>query len=118
MRAYKARGAVYCNARPHLALGIKNCALYCRFYGLTGVRLPPPRRRGYRRDRFSGRRGFASQAMVRSLDLLLPQIAADFGTTVGVASIVVIGLSVMHGYDAAFHGADRRPLRKIFAWAA
>ena len=41
--------------------------------------------------------GFASQAMVRSLDSLLPQIAGDFGTTVGVASIVVSAYSLMHG---------------------
>ena len=33
--------------------------------------------------------GFASQAMVRVTDSLLPQIAADFGTTVGAASIIV-----------------------------
>lgn len=41
--------------------------------------------------------GFASQAMVRSTDSLLPQIAADFGVTVGAASIVVSAYSVMHG---------------------
>src|SRR3979490_2427262 len=32
--------------------------------------------------------GFASQAMVRVTDSLLPQIAADFGTTGGEGSIV------------------------------
>ena len=32
---------------------------------------------------------FAAQAMVRVTDSLLPQIAADFHTTVGAASIVV-----------------------------
>src|SRR5271154_2281014 len=41
--------------------------------------------------------GFASQAMVRSADSLLPQIAVDFGVTVGAASIVVSAYSVMHG---------------------
>jgi MFS transporter, YNFM family, putative membrane transport protein len=41
--------------------------------------------------------GFASQAMVRVTDSLLPQIAADFGTTVGEASIVVAAYSVSHG---------------------
>jgi MFS transporter, YNFM family, putative membrane transport protein len=41
--------------------------------------------------------GFASQAMVRVTDSLLPQIAADFGTTVGAASIVVAAYSVSHG---------------------
>src|SRR5262249_35294946 len=38
--------------------------------------------------------GFASQAMVRVTDSLLPQIAADFGTTVGEASIVVAAYAV------------------------
>ena len=41
--------------------------------------------------------GFASQAMVRVTDSLLPQIAADFGTTVGEASIVVVAYAVSHG---------------------
>ena len=41
--------------------------------------------------------GFASQAMVRAADLLLPQIADDFGVTVGAASIVVSTYAVMHG---------------------
>jgi MFS transporter, YNFM family, putative membrane transport protein len=41
--------------------------------------------------------GFASQAMVRVTDSLLPQIAGDFGTTVGAASIVVAAYSVSHG---------------------
>jgi predicted MFS family arabinose efflux permease len=41
--------------------------------------------------------GFASQAQVRVTDSLLPQIAADFGTTVGLASIVVTGYAVAHG---------------------
>src|SRR5712672_4087065 len=35
--------------------------------------------------------------MVRVTDSLLPQIAADFGTTVGEASIVVAGYAVSHG---------------------
>src|SRR5947209_3362096 len=41
--------------------------------------------------------GFASQAMVRVTDSLLPQIAADFETTVGTASIVVTAYAVSHG---------------------
>src|SRR4051794_6404974 len=40
---------------------------------------------------------FASQAMVRSADTLLPQIAADLGVTVGVASIVITAYAVTHG---------------------
>src|SRR5262245_57230894 len=40
--------------------------------------------------------GFASQAMVRVTDSLLPQIAADFGTTVGEASIVVAAYAISH----------------------
>jgi predicted MFS family arabinose efflux permease len=41
--------------------------------------------------------GFAGQAMVRSADSLLPQIAGDFAVTVGAASIVVSAYSLMHG---------------------
>ena len=41
--------------------------------------------------------GFASQAMVRVTDSLLPQIAADFGTSVGEASIVVAAYAFSHG---------------------
>jgi MFS transporter, YNFM family, putative membrane transport protein len=41
--------------------------------------------------------GFASQAMVRVTDSLLPQIAADFGATIGEASIVVAAYAVSHG---------------------
>jgi predicted MFS family arabinose efflux permease len=41
--------------------------------------------------------GFASQAMVRVTDSLLPQIAADFDVTVGEASIVVAAYAVSHG---------------------
>jgi len=41
--------------------------------------------------------GFASQAMVRSADSLLPQIAADLGVTVGAASIIVSAYAIMHG---------------------
>ena len=41
--------------------------------------------------------GFASQAMVRSADSLLPQIATDLGVTVGAASIVVSTYTITHG---------------------
>jgi MFS transporter, YNFM family, putative membrane transport protein len=41
--------------------------------------------------------GFASQAQVRVTDSLLPQIAADFGTSVGLASMVVTGYVIAHG---------------------
>jgi MFS transporter, YNFM family, putative membrane transport protein len=41
--------------------------------------------------------GFASQAMVRVTDSLLPQIAADFGSSVGEASMVVAAYSLSHG---------------------
>jgi YNFM family putative membrane transporter len=40
---------------------------------------------------------FASQAQVRVTDSLLPQIAADFATTVGAASIVITAYMVTHG---------------------
>ena len=41
--------------------------------------------------------GFSSQAMVRAADSLLPQIAADIGTSVGAASIVVTAYAITHG---------------------
>jgi YNFM family putative membrane transporter len=41
--------------------------------------------------------GFASQAQVRVTDSLLPQIAADFHTAVGVAALVVTAYAVGHG---------------------
>ncbi len=41
--------------------------------------------------------GFASQAQVRVTDSLLPQIAADFHTTVGDAAMVVTAYAVAHG---------------------
>ena len=47
---------------------------------------------------------FASQAMVRSVDSLLPQIAADVGTTVGIASIVVSAYALTHGTVQLFIG--------------
>src|ERR1700716_3881553 len=40
---------------------------------------------------------FAAQAMVRVTDSLLPQIAADFQTTVGAASVVVTVYLLAHG---------------------
>ena len=41
--------------------------------------------------------GFASQAQVRVTDSLLPQIATDFRTTVGVAAIVLTAYAITHG---------------------
>jgi MFS transporter, YNFM family, putative membrane transport protein len=41
--------------------------------------------------------GFASQAMVRAADTLLPQIAADIGVSIGAASIIVTAYAVTHG---------------------
>ena len=41
--------------------------------------------------------GFAAQAQVRVTDSLLPQIAADFRTSVGVAAMVVTAYAITHG---------------------
>ena len=41
--------------------------------------------------------GFASQAQVRVMDSLLPQIANDFHTTVGAAAVVVTAYAIAHG---------------------
>jgi YNFM family putative membrane transporter len=48
--------------------------------------------------------GFASQAMVRSADSLLPQIAQDFAVTIGVASVAVWAYSLVHGSMQLFIG--------------
>jgi MFS family permease len=40
---------------------------------------------------------FASQAQVRVTDSLLPQIAADFHTTIGAAAMVVTAYAITHG---------------------
>jgi MFS transporter, YNFM family, putative membrane transport protein len=63
--------------------------------------------------------GFASQAMVRSPDSLLPQIAADFGVSVGAASIIVSAYMVMHGSMQLVTGpvADRFPKYRAIAIA-
>jgi YNFM family putative membrane transporter len=47
---------------------------------------------------------FASQAQVRVTDSLLPQIADDFGTTVGAAAMVVTAYAVAHGSVQLFIG--------------
>jgi len=44
-----------------------------------------------------GLASFASQALVRTADTLLPQIASDFAVTVGVASIVITAYALTHG---------------------
>jgi MFS transporter, YNFM family, putative membrane transport protein len=41
--------------------------------------------------------GFASQAMVRAADTLLPQIAGDIGVSIGAASIIVSAYAITHG---------------------
>ncbi len=41
--------------------------------------------------------GFASQAQIRVTDSLLPQIATDFQTTVGIAAIVLTTYAITHG---------------------
>jgi len=63
--------------------------------------------------------GFASQAMVRSADSLLPQIAVDLGVTVGAASIIVSAYTVMHGAMQLVTGpvADRFPKYRVIAVA-
>jgi YNFM family putative membrane transporter len=44
-----------------------------------------------------GLASFASQALVRAGDTLLPQIAADFAISVGAASIVITAYALTHG---------------------
>ena len=49
--------------------------------------------------------------MVRVADPLLPQIAADIGTTVGTASIVISAYAIAHGLTQLFGSpiGDRFP---------
>ncbi|MGC1777070.1 MAG: MFS transporter [Xanthobacteraceae bacterium] len=56
-----------------------------------------PRKTPTRAIMFLAVAGFASQAQVRVTDSLLPQIAADFHTAVGIAAIVVTAYAVAHG---------------------
>ena len=58
---------------------------------------PSPRQTPVRSIILLAAAGFASQAQVRVTDLLLPQIASDFQTTVGVAAIVLTAYAVTHG---------------------
>ena len=44
-----------------------------------------------------GLASFASQALVRAADTLLPQIAADFAISVGAASVVITAYALTHG---------------------
>ena len=44
-----------------------------------------------------GLASFASQALVRAADTLLPQIASDFAISVGAASIVITAYALTHG---------------------
>lgn len=57
----------------------------------------PPPGNATRAITFLAVAAFAAQAMVRVTDSLLPQIAADFNTTVGAASIVVTVYLLAHG---------------------
>src|ERR1700740_803688 len=58
---------------------------------------PAPRQTPVRSIILLAAAGFASQAQVRVTDSLLPQIAADFGTTVGAAAMVVTTYVIAHG---------------------
>ena len=58
---------------------------------------PSPRQTPVRSIILLAAAGFASQAQVRVTDSLLPQIASDFQTTVGVTAIVLTAYAVTHG---------------------
>jgi len=58
---------------------------------------PVPRKTPVRSIMLLAVAGFASQAQVRVTDSLLPQIAADFHTSVGAAAIVVTAYAITHG---------------------
>jgi MFS transporter, YNFM family, putative membrane transport protein len=58
---------------------------------------PAPRKTPLRSIVLLAAAGFASQAQVRVTDSLLPQIAADFQTTVGIAAMVLTTYALTHG---------------------
>ena len=60
---------------------------------------------------------FASQAMVRVSDSLLPQIATDLAVTVGAASVVVTAYSIAHGTVQLFGGEIGNRFGKYYAVA-
>jgi len=64
--------------------------------------------------------GFASQAQVRVTDSLLPQIAVDFHTSVGIAAIVVTTYAITHGLIQFVAGpaADRFGKYRLVAVAS
>jgi predicted MFS family arabinose efflux permease len=62
--------------------------------------------------------GFASQAMVRVSDSLLPQIAADLAVTIGAASIVVTAYGLAHGTVQLFGGEIGDRFGKYYSVAA
>lgn len=66
-----------------------------------------------------GLASFASQALVRAADTLLPQIAADFAISVGAASIVITAYALTHGSIQFVTGpiADRFGKYRIVAIA-
>jgi MFS transporter, YNFM family, putative membrane transport protein len=59
--------------------------------------LPSPRTTPVRSIILLAAAGFASQAQVRVTDSLLPQIASDFQTTVGIAATVLTAYALTHG---------------------
>lgn len=67
---------------------------------------------------FLGIAAFATQAMVRATDSLLPQIADDLDTTVGAASIVVTAYAAAHGAMQLFVGTLGDRLGKYVTVAA
>jgi YNFM family putative membrane transporter len=71
----------------------------------------PPQATPTRAIVFLALAAFASQVMVRAADPLLPQIAADVGTTVGTASIITSAYALSHGATQLILGpfGDRFP---------
>src|ERR1700761_1713169 len=84
-----------------------------------GLSEPPVRQTPVRSIILLAAAGFASQAQVRVTDSLLPQIANDFHTTVGVAAIVLTAYAVTHGSIQFIAGpmADRFGKYRTVAFA-
>jgi MFS transporter, YNFM family, putative membrane transport protein len=61
---------------------------------------------------------FASGASLRVTDPLLPQVALDFNSSVGAASVIVAAYAIPYGLTQAFAGAVADRLGKYLAVAA
>src|ERR1700728_2215590 len=95
LRALESPRRAQCQRRQHLP----RLRLRANFHVSSALptSAPAPHKTPVRSIMLLAASGFASQAQVRVTDSLLPQIAADFRTTVGVAAMVLTLYALTHG---------------------